>query len=303
MVEDKEFQKLLQMLNPGYKLPSRKTVSESLIPQQYNIIREKLLTQISQEKMICLTTDCWTSINNQSFMATTAHFFIDDLQLQSICIGCDEFDDRHTSQNLSTRLLKQIEEWSIGGKIVAIVSDNAPNITRAIRDCNYHGIGCFAHSVNLVVQNATKNISTVLSKVKNIVEYFKRSSSALVRLNDTQKQMGMRVLKLKQDVATRWNSTYDMLKRFLSLNEAILSSLAVLQSSIDPPTPEEWKIIELSIEILSVFNEVTQEISGEKHVTLSKILIFINAMTNSVKEYERESNIENIDLMIKTLLE
>lgn len=290
------------MLNPGYKLPSRKTVSASMIPQLYNAIFEKLQTQINLAKYVCLTTDCWTSINNQSFMAITAHYFIDDLQLKSICIGCDAFDDNHTSKNLSARLKQKIAEWSIANKVVAIVSDNAPNITCAIRDSNYHGIGCFAHSINLVVQNGIKDISTVVKKVKSIVEYFKRSSSALVRLNDTQKQMGMTVLKLIQDVVTRWNSTYHMLKRFLTLKEALLSTLAVLQSKIDPPTPEEWTIIELSIEILSIFHEVTEEISGEKHVTLSKILVFINAMVSSTKEFEGQSNLEEINLMIATLL-
>lgn len=54
-----------------------------------------------------------------------------------------------------------------------------------------------------------------------------------------------------------------MLKRFSSLKEAILSSLAVLQSNIDLPTPEKWQIIEESIEVLSIFNEVTEEISSE----------------------------------------
>jgi len=202
MVEDLQFQKLLQMLNSGYELPSRKTVSESLISQMYNTIQEQIQTKIHKTTSICLTTDCWTSTNNQSFMAFTVHFFTDDLHLQSVCIGCEEFD-RHTSQNLATRLSKKVDEWSIHTKVVAIVSDNTPNIIRAVQDCNYHSSACFAHSVNLAVQNGINNISEVQYKVKSIVGYFKRSPHALVRQNETQKQMGMNVLKLKQDVITR----------------------------------------------------------------------------------------------------
>jgi len=51
-------------------------------------------------------------------------------------------------------------------KIVAIVTDNAPNITTAVREMKYRHIGCFAHSINLVVQHSLEHISTPLKKSK-----------------------------------------------------------------------------------------------------------------------------------------
>jgi len=94
-----------------------------------------------------------------------------------------------------------------------------------------------------------------------------------------------------------------MIKPFLTLKEAILSSLAVLKTNIVLPTPEEWEIIEESIEILSIFNEVTEEISSEKHVTLSKILVFINAMLTLTKKFEIKSNLpQEVKSMVTALL-
>ncbi|KAF0728778.1 zinc finger BED domain-containing protein 1-like, partial [Aphis craccivora] len=52
-------------------------------------------------------------------------------------------------------------------------------------------------------QSGLEEVKPILGKVKAIVEYFKRSTYALSRLNDIQKQGGYSVLKLKQDCPTR----------------------------------------------------------------------------------------------------
>jgi hypothetical protein len=81
-------------------------------------------------------------------------------------------------------------------------------------------------------------------------------------------------LKLKQDVGTRWNSTLDMLLRFLHNKEPILSTLAVLQLQDEfRVSAHEWEIIENATKMLAVFDEVTKEISSEKNVSLSKTCI------------------------------
>lgn len=74
MVDDKEFRKFVEMLNPGYQLPCRQTVSKNLIPRLYNCTLEQLKQQIQSSTAICLTTDGWTCINNRGYIAITAHY-------------------------------------------------------------------------------------------------------------------------------------------------------------------------------------------------------------------------------------
>ncbi|KAH0814975.1 hypothetical protein GEV33_007817 [Tenebrio molitor] len=162
----------------------------------------------------------------------------------------------------------------------AITTDNAANIVKASKLCNWRHIPCFAHTINLAVQKSVtvEPISVIIAKVKSIVEYFKRSSSALTRLQDIQEQMNLPKIKLKQDVITRWNSTYDMLVRIFTIREAVIATLALVNRDLNVLSEEDWLEVKQAIEILHIFNEVTIEISSEKTVSVSKIPVFVHTM-------------------------
>ncbi|KAJ8969216.1 hypothetical protein NQ317_015266 [Molorchus minor] len=159
----------------------------------------------------------------------TAHYINNNWTLSSHLLECVKYRESHTGENLSKLLKDSAQEWGIENNITAITTDNASNIVKAIKLCNWRHIPCFAHTINLIVQsgiNCLKN--NILCKVKSIVEYFKRSSSALNRLREMQEQMKLPNLKLKQDVPTRWNFTYEMLKRILEIKEAVVATLALV---------------------------------------------------------------------------
>lgn len=70
-------------------------------------------------------------------------------------------------------------------------------------------------------------------------------------------------LKLKQDVPTRWNSTFEMLHRFLINKGPIISALALLGYK-NTLQPKDWDLMEHCVNLLRIFNEITLEISSEK---------------------------------------
>ncbi|CAH0555103.1 unnamed protein product [Brassicogethes aeneus] len=182
IVDEKEMRLLIQLVSqcPGYQLPSRKTLSENLIPNVYNNVMTKIQKKVEAASALSLSTYGWTS----SYIAIVAHFVDNDTKLQSALLGCVNFNDRHTSLNLCNFLKEVMSDWNISHKIAAIISDNAANIVSAVRLGGWRIIGCFDHSLNLVVQQATKEIADVLTKVKNIVEYFNRSTQGQNKINN-----------------------------------------------------------------------------------------------------------------------
>lgn len=78
VVEDVEFRNLIKMLCPNYSIPSRKTVTQSLMPQLFNMTVECVKDTLNNVSAVCLTTDGWTSRNNQSFVCTFINPFSPD---------------------------------------------------------------------------------------------------------------------------------------------------------------------------------------------------------------------------------
>jgi zinc finger BED domain-containing protein 1 (E3 SUMO-protein ligase ZBED1) len=285
IVEDPEFVKFVKLLCPGYSLPTRKTVSNNLLQQLYLSNLEKVKINFKEASAVCLTTDSWTSINNESFTAITAHYLDSKLKLKSILLECLSFHNRHTAENISICLKDCVRNFHLQEKIVCCITDNAANEVAAIRLCNWRHLPCFAHSLNLALQQSLKEISNITIKVKSIVEYFKRNAHALSKLQSIQEQMKSPKLKLKQDVITRWNSTYDMLNRILQIKDSIVSTIAVLQCDVPLLTGQEWYVIEKSVEILKMFDDITTEMSAEKNITISKIIPLVNVMNKKVNDY------------------
>lgn len=212
-------------------------------------------------------------------------------------LECSEFSDRHTGLNISQWIDTVLKKFNIDFKICAVVTDNAANIKSAVNILKLRHISCFAHSLNLVVQDAiNRNIKDLVERTKSIVQYFKQSSFALTKLHEMQNNLNKDNLKLKQDVPTRWNSTFEMLDRFLLNKEPIVSALALLGYK-NTLQPEEWDLMEHCVNILRIFNEITIEVSSEKTVSLSKTSVLSRVMIRKVKIY-----LENkIPSMIKNL--
>lgn len=299
LVEDREFVKFVELLNPSYVLPSRKTLSNSLLSSVHKESLEKVKIGLLDVPALCLTCDGWTSITNTGFYALTAHF-INNGEMKSHLLECSEFSSKHTGENIAEWISSVLRKFSIENKIAAIVTDNASNMRSAATALKTRHIRCFAHSLNLIVQNAIANsISEVVEKGKTIVQFFKKSSHACTKLHEMQVKLGQKELKLKQDVVTRWNSTFDMLERLLLSKEAIVATLALLNSFRCALEGDDWEVITESVEILRRFNDVTIEISSEKTVSLSKTTVMARLLSKQLQL--QDSTFSNVQKLLKEL--
>ena len=82
IVEESGFVELLAKLDPRYTLPSRKTLSTTLLDKKYDEIQEKIkkeFFQLEKGATIGITTDGWQSADHQSskYNSITAHYFFE----------------------------------------------------------------------------------------------------------------------------------------------------------------------------------------------------------------------------------
>jgi len=301
IVEDPEFRKFVHMLNPGYDLPSRKTVS-LLLSNMYNQVHDEIkASSNSNVEFVSLTTDTWTSLKHESYTAITVHFIDENCKLNSHLLSCFKFSEKHTSENLKTSLLEITENWGIHNKIVACTSDNSANISLAVRLCQWEQRFCFAHSLNLIVQSSLNEINETREKVKSIVEFFKRSTNASENFNKMQEQLHFTpTLTLLQDVVTRWNFTFDMFQRFLNLKTPIISTLSNLNRDVQFSL-NDWNTLTQSCSILERFKEITIDLSSEKSVSISKVILYSQALKKYITNLPTKDLTPQVNNMLNKL--
>ncbi|KAJ4922467.1 hypothetical protein JOQ06_019562 [Pogonophryne albipinna] len=245
-------------------------------------------------KMIATDFQPFTIVEDRGFRAYTAaldpSYVLPSRGTISKRMLPNLFEKSHTSQNLAQELSRVAKEWGIQDKIAACVTDNASNIVKAVNDIlKWNHVRCFAHLLNLTVRSSVHQteIQALILKVKSIAEYVRRSTVASAKLREMQLQMGQVQLRMKQDVATRWNSTYFMMQRAIEIKEPLVSTMALLNPLLPALTPEEWDITKEVCDILKPFEEVTVEMSSERFVTGSKAILMARGLQRIVAHRQR----------------
>lgn len=249
IVEDKGFWHLMKTASPHFVMPSRRTISRNIF-DMYDAMKEIVINKLKNIQHFTITTDIWTDIQTRSYIGVTIHF-VEDFQLNAALLGVYELDQRHTAEYIAEKLLEVCTVWNISKQnIVVVVTDGAANMLKAI-DLSYgkkQHVLCFAHTLNLVAQIAIASVPeliNLISKVKNIVRWFKQSVVASDELRKLTKGEG----KLLQEVPTRWNSTYYMLERFISLRKIVND---IVHSHITAPPMTSAKEIQDITDIINI---------------------------------------------------
>ena len=185
----------------------------------------------------------------------------------------------HTGQNIANVIQEAIIEWGLP-EHPPLVTDNASNMLVAGRElgCNPH-IGCYAHTLNLAVQKGlnVNSVSHLLGRIRRVVSYCHRSTSAAAVLKNKIKLLGLRQIKLIHDVCTRWNSAVDMLEMFLELQPAVYAALMskdirTKETDVATFNEDDITLAEDIMTVLTPLRTVTMALCSELMPTASLIL-------------------------------
>ncbi|KAI7789392.1 putative zinc finger BED domain-containing protein 1-like [Triplophysa rosa] len=280
VVENDGFRNLLRVLEPR----------QNVLPQLYNGVKAKVVENLNNAKFLTLTTDGWTSHATQSFMTITAHYITDNWVIANPVLQTRAIYESHTNDHLSAILQVAVAEWKIAREnaTIPVTTDNNKNIVNAVEATGFSpNIWCFAHTVNLASQKGMviNQMSRLLGRVREIVTFFHRSSTtAAALLKDKQELLQLPPHKIIQDVPTRWNSSYDMLERYLEQQAAVFSALT------DRNVKRNIKDIDI-VQVLKPLKNVTSLLSTEKMPTVSMIMPLKHTILEFMKVSDTDKTI------------
>nr|XP_033938439.1 uncharacterized protein LOC117446386 [Pseudochaenichthys georgianus] len=236
LVEDKGFSRLVNHLEPRFIIPSRRHFSDECLPAKYNEIATLLHTLIYNDiRDISFTTDIWTSdVSPVSMLGLTAQWLDKDYKLYRAVLHSQELPGSHTANMIREAFEAMLQQWNISKEMVHVVlRDNARNMAKAFGDYGVDSLGCMAHTLQLAVNEAVlsqRAVSDCVAIGRKIVGHFKHSQVASTALEKLQANLRKgstttttttTSTRLQQDVATRWNSTFYMLKSLVAQKQAI----------------------------------------------------------------------------------
>lgn len=287
IVEERGFIALMKCAVPNFTVPSRTTSSRSVVPELYSATRHAVHEKLQSILKTCaasiaITTDGWTSRAGDSFVAVTCHVLSEEFEPHNFVLACRSLRESHTASNLRSLLQGIFMDWGISDNLPCfVVTDNARNFVSAIQQDPWVRISCFAHTLQLCVQDAKKEtigFANMCAKARTIVGYYKRSSTARARLQDIQKQLSVDPpLELVQDVPTRWNSEFAMLARLLKLKTAVTIDLTE-NDSVENLTNGEWRQVSAFVTVLQPVEEATTAACAESYPTLSLVVPLVHCM-------------------------
>ncbi|XP_017471478.1 PREDICTED: zinc finger BED domain-containing protein 1-like [Rhagoletis zephyria] len=247
-------------------------------------MKAKLSSTLDKIEHLAITTDLWTSLASKSFITITCHFVDEAFILRSAVLSTNILLDEsnHSAQNITDTVRLVLDKWNIYHKISAVVTDNDKTMIKMCQIIQKRHLPCFAHTLNLIVQEALKLdcIQPVVVKCKRIVTFFKNSNIAYAKFRNAQ-QPG-KVYSLKQEVPTRWNSAFSKIQRIILTNDSIAKVLLGTPKAPAPLTADEVAILNDIVKLLSPFDNATVKTSSSTSVTVSLIIPIVCGLLDTM---------------------
>ena len=213
--------------------------------------KKKIATQLESCNGVAITTDMWSSCTQTSFLAVTAHF-ISGGQLQTKLLACERFQGRHTAEKIKEQLLEALDSYRITDKIVCTITDSAANMKKAIVESGQKWIPCYAHCLNLAVNEALSampGLEETRKKISALVTFLHQSNNGKEDFERCKQTLSV-TRSLIQDVKTRWNSTYLLLQRFVELKQVVVLYQTTETGKDYTFSQEEWNIADSAAKLL-----------------------------------------------------
>ena len=312
VVDGPGFLSYSQAMDPHYKVCSR-TFYQTLMLKAYEKCVIKVQKKIDEDEPVFISClfDGWSKFKH-GYLGVKVNYITSKWKRVSLTIGCVPYDDSHTAENLSNFLTDLLDRWKLLHIDWDLVSDSASNMV-AMADYidGLEHVKCLNHVLQLCINDELLQKPEISRVIKNAREFSNYASNSVL-LNDAcrsvAENMDIEYSAFIQDVVTRWNSSYDMLKRFLK-NEDIVRNILdqpVWRAKIKPHVKfsnKEWEVMKNVCLVLEPFKEATLELS--KNVAcISQYIPTVRAIEMKLKPSENDEGIRGFkERLLKNLLE
>ena len=155
MVEDTGFLRMMKEIEPQYTVPSRKHITYVILPRIMNGIKMEVKKELSSVQWYSFTTDIWsTEVSSDCLLSFTVHWLTELFEKKEAVVHAQPLPGSHSGEVLCHEYNAMLLKWNIKKEQVhLIVRYNASNMVKAMADGDFEDLGCFAHTLQLVIHD------------------------------------------------------------------------------------------------------------------------------------------------------
>lgn len=301
-----EFHAMLDAYNPNKSRISRKTLS-NIISNKRMILAEMVAERLKCVSSIAMTFDLWSDRRgSRGFGCITGHYINTDGNLVNLILAFKRIEYPHDATAIANFISITVASNKLEGKVVSITTDNASNNILAMTRLQHSlqltllthvnmtliHYKCCAHVLNLGVQAALDDLRDLVKDIRDTVLSIRKSGKRKEAFLKEQRkliedgiQQTTKPLELSEDIDHRWNSTYLLVERALTLKEAISLTFTATDSSLSREI--DWETLYQVKMFLEPFYEATKMISVQNDSTISVVAFVMPRLIDHCSDYER----------------
>ena len=296
IVEDPKFRELIFLIDPQISIPSRRTVTRDI----GKLYKEKYIATnevFKDVEYFSGTTDAGTSLNNETFIDLNVHW-IDSktFEARKKIISVEKVNSK-TADDYRMHSDKKLDDHGIKIKTSSMTTDNESTMRKCFEEAMRNG--CFSHIESKASQKAldsSPRLKLLRKKLRKIAKKCNKSSKFKASVQKEQANRNLRILSIKQEVATRFTCTHIMFKSFLndpndshdegidrekvdlnieSINESLKSLLKKKDFEKLRITSSDVDLMVKLMPTLDVLEEGIRVLGGESYCTGAVVLPFL----------------------------
>ncbi|OQD94157.1 hypothetical protein PENVUL_c153G05266, partial [Penicillium vulpinum] len=257
-------------------------------------------------------------------MAITGYFIDADWVYREVLLAFKPLSGSHSGTDLSKVVEQTLTQHAIKDRIFGLTTDNASNNKTLVDElqqllqANIIRVPCLAHVIQLslnqlldrlkaVPQNPTaetiwteeqettarastkkREIAHTLQRIRALAVYIRASPQRRDSFLALQPDGKRNKLMLIQDVKTRWNSTYLMLRRAKKLQRYIIQFCAQYNEQDFALDDDQWRQIDYLLCLTKQFYDCTVALSKTREVTSHLVFAVYNLLFEHIERSQRQ---------------
>jgi hypothetical protein len=308
IIEDEKLIEAFEIADEKLKIPSRQTMKRE-VEQLYKKKKAETTKELEGVEWGTETNDAGSSSGAKSFIDVNFHWVTENFEPKKKILTVMEMKEAKNATNYRKKVDEIEEDFKVKEKVFLRTTDNEATMRKAFSDDERNG--CYAHIASKSHKKALESQSVLKKlriKLKKIAKKSNKSSKFKYLLAKKQKEKGLRIMTLKQEVKTRFTSVMTCFHSFLNdpneknenpmdeekvsenidaINEAMVAA-KINKEELAKLTikPEDVRKLKAVLKVIDSIEEDITLLGGETYSTGSAVLPVLNKLNKRLEPDE-----------------